>query len=112
MAVVRRRSTPGGVDAYGDPLPSTTADTTLTGAFVAPRMSDPVDARGRDGVVVGLTLFTAHGADLDRVTDRIIVTGEGANNGTYTIDGEPGDWRQPQTGWKAGQATALTRAEG
>ena len=109
--ISRVRTSPGGTDVYGDPIVGTSTTTVLDGAFVAPRMSSDIDAIGRAGVIVGLTLFTPFGTDLD-TTDQILVECEGANDGLYRIDGQPGDWHHPMTGWQAGQSTALVRAEG
>lgn len=108
--IVRVRSTPGGVDEYGDPVPGVESRTTLTGAFVAPRTDPGQDSeitnRGRAGVIVGLMLFAPYETDLV-YTDRIEVDGV-----LYEIDGEPGKWRNPFSGWEAGIQAALRRAAG
>ena len=111
MTISRRRTAPGGTDVYGDPIPGTVTTTELVGAFIAPRTSNDIDGPGRAGVIVGLTLFTPYGTDLTSA-DEIVVSGEGANDGTYRIDGQPGDWKNPWSQWEAGQSTALVRAEG
>lgn len=111
MTISRVRATPGGTDRYGDPTPGTTTTVDIPGAFVAPRLSADINEPGRAGVVVGLTLFTPYGTDLVS-TDQIVVSGEGANDGTYRIDGQPGDWKNPWSQWEAGQSTALVRVEG
>lgn len=104
--IVRVRSTPGGVDAYGDPIPSSVTRTPLPTAFVAPRLSDEITNRGRAGVIVGLTLFAPYRTDL-RHTDQVEVDGV-----LYEVEGEPGRWRNPMTGWEAGIQAALRRAQG
>src|SRR5690606_30208796 len=105
--IVRVRRTPGGVDEYGDPIPSSVTRTPLPTAFVAPRLSDEITNRGRAGVVVGLTLYdTNYKLDL-RHTDQVEVDGE-----LYEVDGEPGRWRNPMTGREAGIQVALRRAQG
>jgi hypothetical protein len=104
--IVRVRSTPGGVDEYGDPVAGTTTETTLAGAYVAPRESDEITNRGRAGVIVGLTLFAPYDTDL-RHNDRIKVDGV-----LYDIEGEPGRWRNPFTDWEAGIQAALRRTAG
>jgi hypothetical protein len=106
MAIVRVRTTPGGVDAYGDPVAGTEDRTTLDGAFTAPRTSDELTDRGRAGVIVGLTLFAPYATDLV-YTDQVEVDGV-----LYDIEGEPGKWRNPFTGWEAGLQAALSRVEG
>lgn len=111
MTISRRRLATAGTDAYGDPIPGSPATTEIVGAFVAPRVSNDIDGPGRAGVIVGLTLFTPYGTDL-RSTDEIVISGEGANDGTYRIEGHPGDWKNPWSQWQAGQSTALVRVEG
>lgn len=102
MSVVR----PPGLDEYGDPIEGEPTTVELPGAFTAPRTSSDVDGRGRTGVTVGLTLFAAYGSDI-RSTDQIDVDGV-----LYDVDGEPGQWRHPLSGWQAGCEVALTRAAG
>lgn len=104
--IVRVRSTPGGVDEYGDPIEGTVTRQVLDGAFTAPRESDEITNRGRAGVIVGLTLFAPYSTDL-RHTDQVEVDGE-----LFEIEGEPGRWRNPMTGREAGIQVALRRAQG
>lgn len=108
--IVRVRSSPGGVDEYGDPVAGSEDRITLTDAYVAPR-NDPgqgseIQLRGRAGVIVGLMLFAPYDTDLV-YTDRIEVDGV-----LYEIEGEPGRWRNPFSGWEAGMQAALRRAAG
>lgn len=93
------------LDKYGDPTGSD-AEVELEGCAVAPRVSGDVDDRGRQGVVVGLSLYAPHGTDLLH-TDRVKVDGV-----VYEIDGEPGAWKSPFSGWEAGIEVALKRAAG
>lgn len=104
--VLRVRETPGGTDNYGDPIEGTTETVTLTGCGVAPRSSDDITDRGRQGVIVGLTLYAPHGTDL-RYSDRIEVDGV-----LYEVDGEAGSWKSPLSSWEAGIEVALRRAQG
>ncbi len=105
--MVRRvRRTPGGVDEYGDPIASTDITDTLTGAFVAPRMSEDVEGKGRAGVVVGLTLFAPAGTDLVR-SDLIEAQGR-----RWRIVGDIAVWSHPWTGWEPGVTAALEATEG
>lgn len=83
----------------------------LQGAFTAPRTSSDVDGPGRDGQVIGLTLFMALDDDVVP-TDQIEIDGQGVDDGTYKILGGIGRWEHPQTGWKPGQTAALERASG
>lgn len=105
MTISRVRSTPG-FDVYGDPIAGSASTVTIDGAFTAPRSSDDNDDRGRQGVIVGLSLFAPYGTDL-LFTDQVMVDGE-----LYDIDGEPGKWRNPLTTWEAGIEVALKRAVG
>lgn len=104
--IKRIRQSPGGTDQYGDPIPGTTTETIIAGAFTAPRTTEDVDDRGRAGVIVGLTLFAPYNTDLT-YTDQIEVDGV-----LYDIEGEPGRWKNPFTDWEAGIQAALTRAQG
>jgi SPP1 family predicted phage head-tail adaptor len=106
MSIVRIRSSPGGVDQYGDPIPSTETRKVIAGAFVGPRESNDLSDAGRVGVIVGLSLFAPYDADIVK-TDEIEVDGV-----RFTIDGEVGRWRHPLTGWEAGLTAALERVEG
>jgi len=80
------RDSPGGFDAYGDPVASTTARTDITGCLVAPTSSTEPSDRGREGVVIGWTVYAPTGTDA-RHTDRIEVRGVAC-----LIEGEVGDW--------------------
>lgn len=102
--VVRIR--PPGTDVYGDPLPGTPARTNILGVAVAPRMSTEPTARGRQGVVVGLTIAPPPGSDI-RFTDQVEVRGV-----VYDIDGDSIEIVNPFTGWAPGAEIALKRAAG
>ena len=104
--IVIRHTTPGGVDNKGDPVGGTSADTTVAGAFVAPRESTDVNDVGRVGVVIGLTLYLPYDTDIEH-GDQVLV-----DDVLYEVDGEEGDWLQPMTGWQAGTTVALKRASG
>lgn len=104
--IVHIRPVPGGVDVYGDPVDSTETRTAQPDWGVAPRSSGDITDRGRAGVIVGLSLFTPHGADLLR-TDLVEVDGE-----LYEIDGDIAAWKSPLSTWEAGTETALRRAAG
>jgi len=103
--IVRVRREQTGVDDYGDPVFGPETRVTLEGAFTAPRQSTDLNS-GRTGVIIGLTLFAAHEYDLEHL-DEIEVDGV-----VYAIDGDPGRWLHPWTGWAAGIECALVRAEG
>lgn len=100
------RDSPGGTDAYGDPIASTTSRTNLLGCAVAPRYSTEPTERGRLGVVIGLSVYAPPGSDV-LFTDRLEIAGV-----VYAIEGEPGDWVNPFTGSAPGMEIAVKRAVG
>ncbi len=113
VSVTVERDTPGGLDVYGDPVtPDGYSPVTedIEGCSVAPRLAVEPDGRGRDGVVVGLTLYCPPGVDIAS-TDRVVIT-DGPHQGTYQVDGDPSDWQSGLTGWHAGVSVALTRSAG
>lgn len=94
----------GVVDPYGDSVAGTSE--TIDGCAVAPRSSSDIDGRGRAGVIVGLTvLFPAD--TVIAATDRFEIDGV-----LYQIEGVPGVWVSPFTGWRPGVEVALTRGAG
>lgn len=110
--IERARRAPGGTDPYGDPVPGTeTLDdipppSGYSQPFTAPRSSTDLSAPGRAGVIVGLTLYFECGYDLKH-DDDVLVDGV-----RYRVEGEPGDWSHPKTGWQAGAEVALVRVAG
>jgi len=106
------RQVPGGTDEYGDPIPGTTIRVDVPGCGWAPRSagagpsSEDIHDRGRQGVIVGLTLYMPAGTDL-RHTDQVELEGL-----LYDVEGDPGEWRNPLSGREAGLEVALRRAEG
>ncbi len=100
------RSTPGGRDMPGDPIASTVDRIDVPGCAIAPRTSTEPSGRGRQGVIVGLTIYAPAGTDI-RATDSIEIAEQ-----TYTVDGEPGEWTNPFNGATPGLEVAVTRAEG
>lgn len=100
------RDSPGGFDAYGDPITSTTAETNIPNCAVAPRFSTEPTERGRQGVIVGLTVYAPFGSDV-LFTDRLEIAGV-----EYVIEGTPGSWSNPFTGSTPGMEIAVKRAVG
>lgn len=80
------RETGGGFDAYGDPISATTVRTDVTGCMVAPRPSTEPDARGREGVVIGWTVYAPAGTAA-LYTDNIEIRGV-----SCPVVGGIGDW--------------------
>lgn len=104
--VTRVRQTPGGTDADGDPIEGTETRSTIEGCAVAPRSTADITDRGRQGVLVGLTLYLPFGTDVDH-RDRFEVDGS-----LFDVDGIGGSWSSPFSGWQAGVEVALKRASG
>jgi hypothetical protein len=100
------RDTPGGFDPYGDPVTSTTIRTLIEACAIAPRYSTEPTERGRQGVIVGLSVYAPAGSDITS-TDRLEIDGI-----TYVIDGEPAEWVNPFTGSWPGLEVAVRRATG
>ena len=100
------RAAPGGFDAYGDPIVSVTERTDIDGCGVAPRYSTEPTERGRQGVIIGLSVYAPSGSDIVS-TDRLEIDGL-----TYVVDGEPAEWINPFTGSRPGLEVAARRATG
>lgn len=94
-------------DEYGNTVPGEFLLThVVMGCGVAPRRESELLERGRMGVIVGWTVYMWYQADV-RVHDRVRIDGE-----FFEIDGEPGVWQQPMSGWDAGIEINLKRVEG
>ncbi|WP_329520511.1 hypothetical protein [Spirillospora sp. NBC_01491] len=106
-SITRIRLTPGGRDAYGDPLGDIKDRLDITPCALAPRQSGEQIGDGRYAVTSGMDLYAPAGADIlpsDRIEARGVV---------YEVDGEPGDWVSPYTSRRPGLVVPLTRvAEG
>lgn len=96
-------------DGYGGvvtdwSLPTT--DVVIGGVGLAPRVDDEIGTPGRGGVVIGFTLYAPFGVDVT-FEDRLVTP-----YGLFEVEGEPGPWRNPMTGWEAGTTMALRRVVG
>lgn len=100
------RKSPGGTDVYGDPITSTTTRIDLAGCGVAPRYSTEPTDRGRQGVIIGWSVYPPADAGI-LFTDQLEVGGV-----LYEVEGEPAEWANPFTGWNPGGEVALRRAVG
>lgn len=95
-------------DGYGGSVidwSQPTTDITLT-VGLAPRTGEELDGAGRAGVIIGYTMYAEHGVDVtfeDRFTTPY---------GLFEVDGEPGTWKNPLTGWEAGVTLPLRRVVG
>lgn len=66
--------TPGGVDAYGDPVAAVTTNETVEDVKVAPHGSEESTERAFDGVTTGWTLYAPTGTTTV-FTDQVTVRG-------------------------------------
>lgn len=97
---------PPTTDQYGDPIPSERIGGDIANCGVAPRYSTEPTERGRQGVIVGLTVYAPTGSDI-LSTDSLRV-----RELDYVVDGEPAAWVNPFTGWAPGIEVAIRRAVG
>lgn len=102
----------GGRDSRGNPRPD--IEHRLDDWAVAPRSSDEATDRA-DTAITGAVArgpyndqYTAIGGL--RSTDRLRVPTTHPMAGTWQVDGEPGPWRSPFSGWTPGVRVALTRS--
>lgn len=102
------RKSPGGTDTYGDPIAGTVTRIDIPLCGVAPRTSTEPTERGRQGVIVGKSVYLPDNAStIPLFTDQLEIAGV-----LYDIEGEPGDWTNPLTGWHPGTEIAIRRAAG
>jgi hypothetical protein len=93
-------------DIYGNDVPGPDTRTDVTGCAVAPRLQGDATEGGRQGVIIGTTVYFPAGTDV-RATDRLEVRGE-----AHTIEGDPGYWTSPYSGTARGVEVATRRVEG
>lgn len=78
----------------------------ITGCLVAPRTEGEDTANGREGVIVGLTVYAPAGADV-LATDRVEIAGI-----VHTVEGQPGDWSGGLSAWRPGVEIRLKAVAG
>ncbi len=95
-------------DRYGGEVWDWTAPTEveIPGCGIAPRQSDEANERGRQGVIVGLTVYAPAGTDVSS-SDRLRIRGD-----DHEVVGEIGVWHSPFTGWEPGVVINTTRVTG
>ncbi|MEU5853944.1 hypothetical protein ABZ799_01330 [Nocardiopsis dassonvillei] len=94
----------GGRDREGDPLPGT--EHTIDGCAQYPQTSSEAATTGTT-VITGRVLLAPYGADI-RSEDRVILP----DGSEWAVDGDPGPWSSPLTGWQPGTQVALERVKG
>lgn len=118
MIVTRLR--PPGFDKYGEPITGPSAELVIPGCSVAPRFpiaaretaSGAIEDRGREGAIIGLTLYGPYkpdilSTDFIRIDDR-----DGTDPVVYKVEGAPVSWRNPFTRRRAGSETSLKITDG
>lgn len=93
-------------DRYGNEVNDWVVGPTYDRCSVAPRASTELTDGGRQGVIIGLSVYLPPDAVVGP-HDRLEVRGD-----MFEIDGEPGEWRSPFTGWNPGIEVALKRVTG
>lgn len=111
MTVTIVRQIPSGdTDRYGDPVPGGDEYSPLLievpGCAVAPRSSNDVNEPGRQGVIVGVSLYAPAGTDILH-DDQVDIDGV-----LYDVDGDAGVWTDPFSFTQVGVEVALRRAAG
>lgn len=87
-----------------DPDDVTSRD--VDGVAVEPRPSSEPVEDARNSVVSGFTLYFP-ADDPINAQNRVVVRG-----GTYSVLGDPADWRHPSTGWRPGIVVQVGRTVG
>lgn len=102
------RTTPGGTDPYGDPLPSTVERIPIVGCAVADGAASSEPAMpGRTPVVSDFLVLPPAGSPQVLHTDQLEVRGL-----LCEVVGRPFEWRSPFTGRVFGSAVRANVAEG
>lgn len=106
--VTRLRATVS-TDVYGGPTLDWTSpdELEIDGCGIAPRANGDLEDTARAGAVIGFTLYGPPDADIG-YKDRV----RRANGDLFEVDGEPGRWVNPFTGYRHGVTAALRRVEG
>ena len=100
------RESPGGFDAYGDPVASTTTRIDVPNSSVTPLSTSEPLVLGRNGLRIDRKWMAPPGSDI-RYTDRAEYKGL-----VYLIDGDAGHWVNPYTGTDFGFEVLLQRKVG
>lgn len=95
-------------DRYGGQTPDWDAatSTTIPGCVVAPGQAGEAHGDGRQGVIVGFTIYAPAGSDI-LPSDRLTIRGH-----DHEVDGEPGEWVNPWTQVTEGIEVRARRVDG
>lgn len=93
-----------GTDAFNNDVFNDVPQGTVTGAFAPGGSVEQI--QGRDMVITQPTVYLPAGTDLGAV-DAVEI---GALQ--YEVDGDPHNWVNPWTGWRAGLEVRLRRVTG
>lgn len=106
VTILRAGST---TDRYSNTVTdwTTPTETVISGCAFAPRTTEEDRGNYRQAVIVGLTMYAPPGSDIT-AADRV----RRANDDVFEIEGMPGEWVSPFTGWQAGIEVALRKVEG
>lgn len=103
---IRTGASPGD-DRYGNPIPGADIETPLDGAFFSPGSSAESIVVGGESMVTTPTLYFPKAWPDLASPDRVRVRGV-----EFTVNGRPGDWRDPWGSAVGGLVVTLTLAEG
>lgn len=98
----------GGVDRWGDPLPS--VQIPIPGCVLAPRTSTEDTLNFNDTVITGQTIYAPPEATF-LATDTVKLPGE-TGTAQWAVVGDPGVWTNPFSGQKVGVQVAIQRTTG
>lgn len=106
---VTQRTVTTTTDAYGNESTVTT-DAAWEWGIIAPRTSTERVEPHAPAVVTAATIYGPGGATIDS-DDLLIISGHSpAMDGTWQVEGIPGDWKSPYTDWHPGIEVAVKRA--
>lgn len=94
-------------DIYGDSTDTVPTDTDWGPCALAPRTSTEREDNRAPAVVTGLTIY---GPQPGPGPGAQVVIDAGTYAGTWEVEGIPGEWTNPFTGWAPGVEVAVTRA--
>jgi hypothetical protein len=94
-------------DIYGDSTATSPTDTAWGPCALAPRTSTERADNRTPAVVTALTIY---GPQPGPTSGARVVIPSGTYAGTWEVEGIPGEWTSPFTGWAPGVEVAVKRA--